>query len=221
MHYKKHTRLGIPFAMGSALLLASPLAAADLTGVYATPDGELTVAYQDEDHMRLSIAEEQIVLFRPDDFYLLHRQAGEWRYVAGSDLPNIQAGGSGSEGEVELEATGRTEEVAGIEGEVYKARSSSGGETSVTEVVLTDDPRVHELTRALMSLPGRLGDLGAQGGSWQADLPADAEGDLRDKGILRSGDIRLESVSEKAIPDSEFELPPDAQPMMRMLMPSN
>jgi osmotically-inducible protein OsmY len=104
----------------------------------------------------------------------------------------------------QLEATGESETIAGIEGEVYRVVWTDGnGQTHEDTAVLSDNAVVRGMTDAFRR------SAEAMGGN--ADPFNDAL-DQRNAGILRfSDDFRVVSISGDAPPASDFELP--AEPM--------
>ncbi|HET7371135.1 MAG TPA: hypothetical protein VFK45_09895 [Gammaproteobacteria bacterium] len=106
----------------------------------------------------------------------------------------------------EIKATGRTDTVAGIEGQVYVINmTDANGNQKTQEVVLTDEPVVVEMTRSYMNAIGTM--FNAQGpvNFWKS-LPAEQQG------LLRSGDdFYVTEIEATDPPDELFELP--AKPM--------
>lgn len=106
----------------------------------------------------------------------------------------------------DIKATGRTETVAGIKGQVYLVKTTDAdGNEKTQEVVLTGDPVVVEMTRAYVTAMGDLFDIQGPADFWQA-LPTERQG------LLRSGDdFHVKNVDATNPPDELFELP--AKPM--------
>lgn len=94
--------------------------------------------------------------------------------------------------------------MAGVQGHVYRLQwTDKQGKQHREEAVLTSDPLVVEMTDAYLSGIQSLYGSGAT--AFRNSLP---EGE---RGLLRSGGFRVESISGKALPASDFELP--AKPM--------
>lgn len=118
-----------------------------------------------------------------------------------------------------LTATGRTETVAGIPGKVYEATIvDADGRTQNSDMVLTDDARVIELSQAYLYTVAAMFGSDDVRKAYEDSLPAGA------RGILRVGsEWSLQSISDVAPPPSDFELPaapaglPAGMPNMQQL----
>lgn len=134
--------------------------------------------------------------------------AGQQGGGAAAETPEFVKSGS-------FEATGKTETVAGIKGEVYRMEwEDPDGKRQVQEAVLTDDPTVVEMTRAYWgSIAAMFG--GEEIDDFRNSMPGGKQG------LLRVGtQFRVKSISNDTPPDSHFELP--AKPMnMQDLMRGN
>lgn len=182
-------------------LSASP-AVADLLGVYESEDGDFTIEYRDDQHVRMErgAPEEGYMLVRPEGNYMVMQTDEGWRYM-GPDTESQSLSGAG----LDLEATGQSMTVAGIEGVVYRFNAAAFGPVDEQEMVLTDDPEVERLTRGFMAVIA-----GADGlQEW-----ADEIRDIPHKGLLRNDEFELLRIeAEQDLPSSRFELPPDARPV--------
>ncbi len=111
-----------------------------------------------------------------------------------------------------VEATGETEWVAGIEGEVYEMTFTNGqGQTETSTLVLSDNAQVAALTRVMHRMTEIL--IGA-GGSQMPQSVRDMEKHVLGKnlGVLRQGsDFQLAMINDDAPDASRFVLP--AEPM--------
>ncbi|WP_163559358.1 hypothetical protein [Halomonas sp. NO4] len=109
-----------------------------------------------------------------------------------------------------LEASGETETVAGIEGEVYQLTwTDKAGNRHEDELVLSDDTRVRELSAGFDAYQQSMTD--------EPDAIAVALAE-RELGLLRFGDrFRLTSLSDESPDASRFELPEDAQSFEEMM----
>jgi hypothetical protein len=114
------------------------------------------------------------------------------------------------------EATGGKETVAGIQGEVYNVTWTDGnGKQHSDQTVLSDDPRVVDMTRSFHAMAS------AMRTTMGKDGPDPMGQELLDRGLgmLRFGDdMKLTSISGDTPAASEFELP--AEPMKIPGMPS-
>jgi hypothetical protein len=105
-----------------------------------------------------------------------------------------------------LEATGRKETVAGIEGEVYTLNFvDHNGQTQQAELVLSPDPRAVGFRDAMHRMASRVGDMVDQ-----KDAANLLQTRLNDKelGVLRYGqDMRVASITTDSIDPARFTLP--------------
>lgn len=114
---------------------------------------------------------------------------------------------------IQLSQTGGEETVAGIRGQVWSLRyQDSDGQSRQEEMVLSDDARVLELTRAMTGLStAMMAALGQEPPQGLDSLQARLEG----KGILRMGQsMRVIALDGGLPPISRFSLPaaPTAMP---------
>ena len=119
-----------------------------------------------------------------------------------------------------LEATGRTERVAGITGEVYRVSwEDNHGQARMSEAVFTDHALVREMQSALVD--GMAAAIARRG---NIAGPEQAYAELRHRGlaVLRFSDaFRLESIEGSEQPGDPFMLPRrpiDLRQMMRGMM---
>lgn len=108
-----------------------------------------------------------------------------------------------------IEATGASEVVAGIEGEVYEVRwRDRNGQRHTDEVVLSGDPRVVELVSVMRRMARAYGEAMDQDRSDRVGQALSERG----LGVLRYGDrLRLTEISGTSPGAATFELP--AEPM--------
>lgn len=109
-----------------------------------------------------------------------------------------------------LDATGETETVAGLEGDVYQlAWVDKAGNAHTDELVLSDNPQVRELSAGF--------DAYQQSVTGEPDAIAVALAE-RELGLLRFGDrFRLTSLSTESPAPERFTLPEDAQTFEDMM----
>lgn len=218
MYLRNYLSGPILLAVVAGGLVAAP-AAADVTAVYDTPDGDITIEYRDDDTLRVGMPGEAFLVYNGEDRHIVSRQEGTW-YVM--PIQTLAAWGQTAAGEtegeaVELEDTGRTETIAGIEGRVYEQQTQDdgwgGGSGETEELVLTDDSRVVSVSRALMRVGEQFEDMEGDDRPGSESLDSVPDGaQVGDEGLLRIGEqMRLTSIEEKDIPDHHFQLPPDHQ----------
>lgn len=211
-------------ALGLALSAAAP-ALADGTARFTspTPEGEKTMemAWLDPGTMRITPGSpETYMLLREGTLYSVTSAGGMGVQVFDMSALGEMAGAMGQgaggaeapgqftietpEEVISLESTGRSEEVAGIDGELYEIRwRDSDGASHTDQMVLTDDPLAVEMGEAFAAMAAAV--------DGETDLRHQAVAE-RGLGILRYGDaFVIESLDAEAPPASAFELP--AEPM--------
>ena len=111
---------------------------------------------------------------------------------------------------VTLKTLGRSEQIAGIDGEVYQLTSKwPSGRMMSEEAVLCEDQRVVQLQQAMVVMSRQMQTMMQAMGRGGQNNSFENLGDYRDKGLLRYGnEIRLTSIKEAAIPDRRFKVPP-------------
>ena len=125
---------------------------------YETETGEIAMSFEfGDDIARMSAGEENYFLLSGDDQYMVSRTEEGWQVLEIGSMTKAlvsfaaqyaeQMPGASESGEPE--ATGRTERVAGIKGEVYRYYDED--EKTEVEVVLTKNRDVVEVTRAMMA----------------------------------------------------------------------
>lgn len=197
-----------------ALTIVLPLAPglifglqADTRAVYDTPDGEFVVEYRDRDNLRIKWPQEEnsFLLVEGGEAYMVSRDDEGWFAIPAEDLARMA--GDSEAPAVRVEALGEEVRIAGIIGEKYRLEQGDGwGEAESQEIVLTDDERLRDVSRAFK----RLSEL-FQGAEQDVEVIGVAETDMADMGVLRSEDMELTSVGTESIPDRNFSLPPDTR----------
>ncbi len=199
---------GIVWGLAPLIALGGGVVQADVTGVFDTPDGSMTLEVRDADNLRLRVPDGVFFLVSGGEPYLLGRDNGNWVVIPAAEMP---AGGSPET--ARFEATGEQETVAGIRGEVYAMEvgdSWAGDWESAGEVVFSDDPRVQRLGQGYLAFMRHFGETGEV-----EDAIGAVEGvDLNQYGILRiNQDLVLTSIDTSDLADQNFQLPPDARMM--------
>jgi hypothetical protein len=109
---------------------------------------------------------------------------------------------------VSLEATGRRENNAGMEGEIYKLEyiDNSSEDVQTAELVLSGDSRAIKMSRAMSGFAAAMVKAMGQNPKGANDLEKQMA--KLDKGVLRYGDdMRVSAISDRKIADDRFVLP--------------
>ena len=200
-------------------LLVPAVAPAATVAVWQLADGRaLQVEYEDADTLRLNLGEDLALLVDGPREFLLQRQSGQWRatevgqlrsqlqhWLGNVDMDTLRGQLPGGErlpqidSQARLEATGRTETVAGMPGQVYRIHlTDARGQPVVHEAVLGDEPALLRLQQSLLRLASGLPGL-------QLPRALDA---LPETALLRyEQQMRLVRLEERALPASRFQPP--------------
>lgn len=203
------SRQGLIATVGGALFLAAGMAQADVTGVFDTPDGQVTLEVRDADNLRFRTPDGSFLVVSRGEAFMLGRGNDGWMAMPVSEIP--AAGGSPEE--VRFRATGDRETVAGIRGEVYRMeRGDSWADDwqPAGDAVFSTDPRARELGQGFVSLMQHFSATGELETAF-----GDVDGiDLDRQGMLRvNNDLVLVSLDDSRIADRNFQLPPNVQMM--------
>lgn len=210
--------------LAGLLLGLSGIAWAGGNATWSADGQSMSIAWRDAQTVRMEVQGGDYMLVRGGKAYMISHRGGQPMVIdlsamrqamdqmAGSPGPAAPAAGpSGGDILVEIEATGRKETVAGIDGEVYRIvyRDDSGQGTR--EMVLSEDPLAVEMTQAWFATIQAL-----SGGNGGADR-MDRELAERGLGLLRAGDdFKVSSVSAETRAAGDFELPAEPQAMPGM-----
>lgn len=204
-------------ALYPALLLtlglsASP-ASADIAQVVDSEGNKMTFEYQG-DQLRIDMnRESSYMLVRGEQIYAVTDNDGEIMVIdikqtlsmfgsmAQSAIPDMAAVNVES-----LQATGRSETVAGIQGEVYNLKfTDHEGKPQEAELVLSKDRRAIGFRDAVHRMASTMSSLLAQ-----QDTQDRLQGqlDAQNLGVLRYGkDMRVTAITETQVADTRFVLP--------------
>jgi hypothetical protein len=200
-------------------LLSRP-AAADVTAVFEAGGSlPITVEYRDDNHVRMRSPDGGYIVVTDGRGYLVSGSPGQWTVFAMDDFAammsqaGLEAGDLGMEEEnYTLRDTGRTETIAGIQGQVHEVVMSDGwSEERVGEIVLSDHPDAREAYRGMMRIMAIMGEMAGQQG---LDAMMSSTYGIGDRAILRAdNEWRLASVDRSSLPDSYFRLPAEPTQM--------
>ncbi|MFP4154496.1 MAG: hypothetical protein ACOC00_06610 [Halothiobacillaceae bacterium] len=226
--------------MLAVMLCAVPMigVADDFSGVFEIgEDDQMTIHYRDEDTIRFEMPDPQ---GGGEEAAYLIIDGGTYVITGNEVIDMADMGGmigglaqgmmeeligeteTPEPADLELEATGRQVEVAGLEGELH---TWSDGR-SQGELVLSDEAGAVALTRAWMRLAERMVEsMGMGDDPMMADMARMQDHpDMAGLGILRSQSngqpaerLELIEFSDQSLPDRVFELP--AEPVKMPAMP--
>ena len=203
----------------SALALIYASAAIAGSATVQSPNGEsMMFEYADGDKLRLNTPQQDTyMLVRDNTLYAVSYNNGKPMVVNAStmmkgfaDMAKMteQAAPAGATAEViSIEATGRRETVAGIEGEIYEITTHEEGDEITQEVVMSSDARALEFRDALFTM------VRASTEAMDEELRRNSEdfsrrlGDMN-MGILRYGtEMTVAAIDGDTVAAARFELP--------------
>lgn len=203
-----------------AIALSSS-AFAELKGSYQIDQKKsLDLYYLDDQHMRVDIANQNQLVLKNSQSWILHRQGDQWLGVDADQAAAVLKSTHGNElqkdiGPVELRDTGRTETVAGYKGKVFELQAGDNR----YELVLTDNPDVLALTNGWRKLALRLSQsLGAE----QTQKLQQALSKIPERGmggLLRQDNQLVLTAVAKNIKASDVDMPPNTQLLPKFQIP--
>ena len=206
---------------GSAVALLSLYANGTLAGsatVESTNGERMVFEYADGDKLRLNLEQQNgHMIVRENTLYSVSYNNGEPMVINAStmmkgfaDMAKItdQAAPSGASAEVvSIEATGRSETVAGISGEIYEITTLEEGREVIREVVMSSDARALEFRDAMFTM------MMATAETMDPEI-LDNSKDFRrqlsdmNMGILRYGEeMTIVAIDGDSVAAARFELP--------------
>ena len=180
-----------------------------------TSDGNhMKVEYED-DKLRIDMGQVgSYMLVNGDGMYVINTSGGEVTvFDIGKmmgmfgDLESVAPSVATSK-IISLTAKGQREDYAGIPGEVYTLEYIESGSDQIqtAELVLSDDPRAIQLTKAITGMASAM--VVASGQSNQGVNELQERMASLDKGVLRYGnDMWLTAISSRVISNERFVLP--------------
>lgn len=211
MKYKKF--------VGSLLVCASSWAVANLAFAGAadmqSSDGNKMKFEYEGDKLRINTGQEgSYMVINNDGMYVVSDAGGTPMVIDAGKMMGMfgdmaaTAPSVASSEVVTLKATGRYEENAGIKGEIYKLEyiDNSSKDVQTTELVLSDDPRAKEMSKAISGFAAAMVKAIGQDPKGANDL--EKQMDKLNKGVLRYGDdMRVTAISTRSIASDRFVLP--------------
>jgi hypothetical protein len=211
--FTKNRLVGI--LAGSTLAAAGTTAWAGGSATWSGGDSQaVRIDWRDADTVRMDTGQGDYMLVRDGDAYMVSNRGGRTMVLAWAAMRSMIGAGAGPEAQgpigddtlVSMEATGHSQTVAGIEGEVYRITYREDGEEKTQEAVLSDHPLAVEMTQAWFAT------MQAIAGSVAGADSIDSQLDERGLGMLSGGDdFRVTEISGDARPAGDFELPAEPQ----------
>jgi hypothetical protein len=202
--------------VATTLLVASHCAFAGTAEVVNSDGSSMKFEYEG-DNFRFDTGqgEDSYMVMRDDHMYVVTNSDGQLMVIdieqamgmfggmAGAIAPSVVASEV-----VRLEATGRTEQHAGVTGEVYElSYMAEDGKQHEMELVLSDDPRAKAFSMAMNNMAKLLSRSAGKNFENAANDMQKRLTDL-DMGVLRYGDdMHVTALSDETVEDARFELP--------------
>lgn len=196
---------------------------ADIVGTYATgkrSDDKMTIYYKNDDNIRIAVAPGTYMLVTSDKVYSVTNDDGKIMVMDMEQVgkltkqfegmrPKTDNAHAKPSGKTTFKKTGKTETVAGYEGNVYEA--TTDGRTD--EFVASRDKDVVALNKAFFQMAKRMSQTLGQNRAEELDNTmrmAEAE---KMGGMLRFGDdMVLQSLTKQDMGSDFYKLPAGAEP---------
>lgn len=200
----------VPAMAGSAVLETGQGRDRQQTRVEYRGD-KLRLQSQGTDTGTMIVRDGQVYVIANDSVFEFSGMAG----MLGSQMPSMSPGPGDLSRFIDLDATGRSETIAGASGTVHVLRyADENGREQREELVLSRDGRARELTDAMTVMSAAmLRAMQRSDGAGDAELKARLKG----QGVLRYGkDFRVVSFGSDDPVASRFELPSAPQKLPSM-----
>ncbi len=230
MQQRFPTLAGLVF---TSVALLSPALQADVAEV-VSQDGQVMSFEYEGDKLRINIPDNQgYMILRDEHLYMVSENDGQVMVVDMNSAFSMFGGMAASatpehvSGKlVSMKATGRSESLAGMTGEVYLVRFiDHEGVERESEVVLSPDKRAIGFRDAVANMAMTMASSMRQAGMSEAmDSGEEMQRKLENlnRGVLRYGeDMRVQSITETTVAQERFVLPAaptDLGGMMRGMM---
>lgn len=199
---------------------------ADVSATYTVKGGDtIRISYRDSDHIRMQVSKDNFLLLADGKVWSVTRQGGGWIAMDLNQMSGMMKGfGMPSApsveqeaGEASFKATGKTETVAGYQGQVYRVTDSAGRSH---DMVLTDHDDVEKVSRAWLEFSAATAQL-MGGVAISPDRVLSALDKSAPTGMLRQADnMVMQSLSTDTLGDDVFSLPAGTQIQQIPKMPA-
>jgi len=192
-------------------------AASDIIATYKYSDGSMvTLCTRDSKHVRMDTSPTSYMLLSQGKIYSVNRDDdGTWHAMdmdkmksMGSGFTSMFGGGDTPEYDVRYEKTGKTEKIAGYNGNIYTAVVFEDGKiVSRDEIVLSSHSNIKKLTEGWIAVASRMTNMGSSFEDCTSEAKKMGYG-----GMLRYGDsMRLTNLKIKNLNASYYKLPDGTQ----------
>ncbi len=205
------------------LCMAAPFSSALASGIAVIQSGEgddsrMEIEYLNKDKVRMNVNSEDgdntYMLVRDGKSYIVSNAGGRTMVMDVAQLGGMAQGMGMDVGAtdsfkqelLQLKPTGKSEIVAGYEGDVYSMTWKDDSGTHTEEAVLSGHKHVREFSDSWMSMAEIMSKAVSQQGMSDDSIMEFLK--REGKGILRLGkDFHIVSIESKSIPASRFDLP--------------
>lgn len=210
----KHSTLLLSLLIGS---VSAPVLA-DIQATYRSSGAQVEIVVSNNQHIRMNMSQGQFLLKQGDDIYSVSgSDAQGYTAISLNSIAAVSFGSqdntsTGEDPEFSLVNTGKTETVAGFEGNVFVLTYRQDGKKMRSELVLSKDPQLAQVRSALMSMTSTWAKMAGANMS-AADSFAQTSSELNQYGGLLRQDnsMVLLSLSQQDMPDDYYALPPNTR----------
>jgi hypothetical protein len=207
------------------LLFSTPVLAGDIAATYQYSDGQtMTIAVRDSSNVRMDTTPDSYMLLKGKKIYVVSKdEEGNWSAMdldQMKGMAGMMGGMFGKKGKIsdydmKLKDTGKTEEIAGLKGNVYNATYYENNKAVDTkEIVFCNKKEIRQINDAWIAIAAGLAQIIGQDMSQLLEKSNKLAKENNYGVMIRMGnDMKLNSLSEKSMKDSYYELPAGAEVM--------
>lgn len=189
---------------------------ADIQATYRSSGAHVEIVVGNNQQIRMNMAQGQFLLKQGDDIYSVSGSevqgytAISLNHIAAVSFGKQENNAADNEPEFSVVNTGKTETVAGFEGNVFVLTYRENGKKIRSELVLSKDPQLAKVRSALMSMTSSWAKM-AGADMAAANNFAQTSPELAEYGGLLRQDnsMILLSLSQQDMPDDYYALPPN------------
>jgi hypothetical protein len=207
------------------LLFSIPVLAGDIAATYQYSDGQtMTISVRDSSNVRMDTTPESYMLLKGKKIYIVSKdEAGNWSAMdldQMKGMAGMMGGMFGKKGKIsdydmKLKDTGKTEEIAGLKGNVFNATYYENNRAVDTkEIVFCNRKEILQINDAWIAIAAGLAQIMGQDMSQLLEKSNKLAKENNYGVMIRmSNDMKLKSLSQKSMKDSYYELPPGVEVM--------
>lgn len=209
----------------AVLLFSLPVLAGDISATYQYSNGQtMTITVRDSSHVRMDTTADSYMLLKGKKIYIVSKdENGKWsamdmdqmKGMAGMMGGMFGKKGKTSDYDMKLKDTGKTEEIAGLKGNIYNATYYENNKAIDTkEIVFCNKKEIRLINDAWITVAAGLAQIMGQDMSQLLEKSNKLAKENNYGVMIRMGnDMKLKSLTQSSMKDSYYELPPGVELM--------